>query len=122
MSGLVDQSADARSKTIGGNFRVRAWINFNGATPSINGSGNVSSLTRHHQGDFEVNFSSSMPDANYCVTGVTGNDADQATAHCVIMGANSARATGSVRFRTVYTSNSAGGSTNEVYSAIAVIR
>ena len=25
MSGLVDQSADARSKTIGGNFRVKAW-------------------------------------------------------------------------------------------------
>ena len=62
------------------------------------------------------------PDTNYVLAGVTGNDADSATAHCVIAGSNSARATGSVRFRTVYTSNSAGGSTNEVYSAIAVIR
>tara|TARA_R100001594_G_scaffold106722_1_gene141223 strand:- start:204 stop:608 length:405 start_codon:yes stop_codon:yes gene_type:complete len=70
MSGLVDQSADARSKTIGQNFRVRAWVNFNGSgdfssnpsTAVIRGSGNVSSISGNATGDFTVNFTKKIPD------------------------------------------------------------
>ena len=70
MSGLVDQRADARSKTIGGNFRVRAWVNFNMAgdfstnpgTAMIRGSGNVSSIAGNGTGDFTVNFTQKIPD------------------------------------------------------------
>ena len=67
MSGLVESSADARSKTIGQNFRVRAWVNFNGTgTVAIRASGNVSSITDNGgNGDFTVNFSTAMPDANF---------------------------------------------------------
>ena len=66
MSGLVEQSADARSKTIGGNFRVRAWVNFNGTgTVAIRGSGNVSSITDHGAGSYSVNFTTAMSDVNY---------------------------------------------------------
>jgi hypothetical protein len=43
---------------------------FNGTgTVSINGSGNVSSITDNGLGLYAVNFSTAMPDANYSVTG-----------------------------------------------------
>jgi len=66
MSGLVEYSADARSKTIGQNFRVRAWVNFNGTgTVAIRASGNVSSITDNTTADYTVNFTTAMPDANF---------------------------------------------------------
>jgi len=66
MSGLVESSADARSKTIGGNFRCRAWVNFNGTgTVAIRNSGNVSSITDNSSGNYTVNFTTAMPDTNY---------------------------------------------------------
>ena len=54
-------------------YFVRAWVNFNGNNSSIRGSGNVSSITDNGTGDFTVNFSSSMPDTNFCVMGTTDN-------------------------------------------------
>ena len=74
MSGLVDQSADARSKTIGANFRCRAWVNFNGTgTVAIQESANVSSITDHGTGDYQVNLSTPMPDANYAAAHQVGD-------------------------------------------------
>lgn len=47
-------------------FTARAWVNFNGTgTVAIRGSGNVSSITDHGAGDYTVNFTNAMPDANY---------------------------------------------------------
>jgi hypothetical protein len=55
-------------------YSVRAWVNFNGSgTPSIRGSANVSSITDNSPANFTVNFSTSMPDANYAVTGAASN-------------------------------------------------
>ena len=47
-------------------YGCRAWVNFNGTgTPAIRGSGNVSSITDVGTGQYTVNFSNNMPDANY---------------------------------------------------------
>jgi hypothetical protein len=48
-------------------FACRAWVNFDGTTttPSIRASGNVSSVTRNGTGDYSVNFTTAMPDADY---------------------------------------------------------
>jgi hypothetical protein len=47
--------------------RAKAWINFNGTgTVAIRDSFNVSSLTDNGTGDYSMNFSSAMSDANYC--------------------------------------------------------
>jgi hypothetical protein len=44
----------------------RAWVNFNGVpTVSIRASFNVSSITRNGTGDYTVNFTNALPDANY---------------------------------------------------------
>ena len=48
-------------------FGCRAWVNFNGtSTVAIRASGNVSSITDNGTGDYTVNFTTAMPDANYC--------------------------------------------------------
>ena len=50
-------------------FACRAWVNFNGTgTPDIRGSGNVSSITDNGVGDYTVNFTTAMADANYTYT------------------------------------------------------
>lgn len=53
-------------------FSCRAWVNFNGTTGAIRGSGNVSSVTRSSAGNYTVNFTDAMPDTNY-VTNVSAN-------------------------------------------------
>ena len=47
-------------------YGCRAWVNFNGTgTVAIRASGNVSSITDNGTGDYTINFTTSMPDANY---------------------------------------------------------
>jgi len=83
MSTVIDGSAGITtnaggsvnpSTTIDGiNYSCRAWVNFNGTTvtPStIRGSGNVTSVTKNATGDYTVNFTTAMTDANYSVSGV----------------------------------------------------
>lgn len=47
-------------------YMCRAWANFSGeGTVAIRASGNVSYITDNAAGDFTVNFTTAMPDANY---------------------------------------------------------
>jgi len=47
-------------------YACRAWVNFDGTgTVSIRASGNVSSITDNSTGNYTVNFTIAMPDANY---------------------------------------------------------
>jgi hypothetical protein len=49
-------------------YGCRAWVNFNGTgTVAISSSGNVSSITDVGVGQYTVNLTNSMPDANYSV-------------------------------------------------------
>lgn len=51
-------------------YACRAWVNFDGTgTVTIRASGNVSSITDNGTGDYTVNFTTAMPDANYSVAG-----------------------------------------------------
>ena len=50
-------------------YACRAWVNFNGTgTVAIRASGNVSSITDNGTGDYTVNFTTAMPDANYATS------------------------------------------------------
>jgi hypothetical protein len=50
-------------------YAARAWVNFSGTgTVTIRDSGNVSSITDNGTGDYTVNFTTAMSDANYCAT------------------------------------------------------
>lgn len=51
-------------------YLCRAWVNFNGTgTVAIRASGNVSSITDNGTGDYTVNFTTAMVDANYGFSG-----------------------------------------------------
>lgn len=52
----------------------KAWVRFDGtvATPStIYGAFNVSSVTRNGTGDYTINFTTAMPNVNYCIVATT---------------------------------------------------
>lgn len=94
-------------------YAARAWVNFNGTgTVAIRASGNVSSITDNGTGDYTVNFTTAMSDANYslqmtiqrgdgaavnpgyaCVYGTTANAYTSLTSSSArIISANSATA------------------------------
>ena len=61
-------------------YAARAWVNFNGTgTVAIRASGNVSSITDNGTGDYTVNFTTAMPDANYAVVASTDDVIDTGT-------------------------------------------
>ena len=57
----------------------KAWVKFAGGTGAINGSFNVSSVTRSAVGVYAVNFTTAMPNINYAVTGASKNQDNTTT-------------------------------------------
>ena len=85
----------------------RAWVNFNGTgTVAIRASFNVSSITDNGTGDYTVNFSTAMADANYSLVSQFewANPAFAASARSSTI---VTLATGSSRFRTGFLDASA---------------
>lgn len=49
-------------------YTAKAWVNFNGqGTVAIRAAGNVSSITDNGTGDYTVNFTNAMTDADFAV-------------------------------------------------------
>jgi hypothetical protein len=56
---------------------AKAWVNFNGTgTVAIRSSFNVSSITDNGTGDYTVNFTTAMPNADYSVSSSCGGYID----------------------------------------------
>jgi len=54
-----------------------AWVNFNGTgTPAIRDSENISSITDVSAGKYQMNFTVTMPNANYAAIAMVGNTAN----------------------------------------------
>ena len=94
-------------------YGCRAWVNFDGSTSpgTIRGSGNVSSVSRTGTGAYTVNFTTSMPDANYSVVGIANADSRTVSIGNLLAGSAAMR-----------TTNSAGALENQTLVAIAVFR
>jgi hypothetical protein len=77
-------------------YGCRSWVNFNGTgTVAIRASGNVSSITDNGTGDYTVNFSTGMPDANYgCFGWTTGFSTGDPSRHTIIYGSLGSGAAG----------------------------
>ena len=80
MSVIIDGSAGVTTNAGGSvnpstnvegiNYSCRAWVNFNGTgTPAIRASGNVTNITDNGVGDYTVNLTTAMTDANYAIAG-----------------------------------------------------
>jgi hypothetical protein len=86
-------------------YACRAWVNFNGiGTVAIRESGNVSSITDNGAGDYTVNFTTALADANYAVV---GSPASSDTSGRML--GVSTKAAGSVRVLAHYASNTGAG-------------
>ena len=84
-------------------FTVRAWVNFNGTgTVAIRDSGNVSSITDLGTGNYQVNFTTAMPNTNYATAIAWSEDNNHSpTGSLPTARAVNTYATGSVRFHPV---------------------
>ena len=85
----------------------RAWVNFNGTLTSPispRASFNVSSITKNATGDYTVNFTSIISDANYCVAGVAGytQGGSSSSAGYLSLKGNTSLSTNSVSIITTY--------------------
>lgn len=62
----IVESTSGGATTLTDLYPARAWVNFNGiGTVAINASGNVSSITDNTTGDYTLNFTAAITDANY---------------------------------------------------------
>ena len=71
----ISDAAGTGPVTLTGQYAAKAWVNFNGtSTVAIRESGNVSSITDRGSGQYTINFSNSLSDANYSVSGTVWYD------------------------------------------------
>jgi hypothetical protein len=71
-------------------YGCRAWVNFNGTgTVAIRASGNVSSVSDGGTGNYTINFTNAMPDANYSVTECIQADVTNSNRNLTIKGGTS---------------------------------
>jgi len=68
LTGLPEPAELSTASGSAPSYSARAWVNFNGTgTVAIRDSGNVSSITDNSTGNYRVNFTTAMSDANYAV-------------------------------------------------------
>ena len=86
----------------------KAWVNFNGTgTVAIRASYNVSSITDNGTGDYTVNFTTAMPDANYFVSnGGSGNGTGSPGSFVFVLKGVTAPTTNAVRIASIYINGS----------------
>ena len=105
-------------------YGCRAWVNFNGTgTVAIRASGNVSSITDNATGDYTVNFTTAMPDANYSVVIATSRTGDVFTLNIATnnaTGADVAPTTGAIRV--VSNGGPSRGPYDSAYFSVAIFR
>jgi hypothetical protein len=99
-------------------YGCRAWVNFNGTgTVAIRGSGNVSSITDNGTGDYTVNFTTAMPDANYSVVAM-GQEVAGPSLVVMYVCRTSPYAAGSIRLQGINTSGTTNADTAFVNVAV----
>jgi hypothetical protein len=91
------------------NGSAKAWVNFDGTgTIAARGSFNVASLTDNGTGDYTVNFTAALTDANYSSL-MLGRSPVGTVA--MTIGGSSSRTASSVRFVVNYANNTSGAGT-----------
>jgi hypothetical protein len=95
---------------------AKAWVNFNGTgTVAIRDSFNVSSITDHGTGQYSVNFTTAMPNANYAGIAMSGSPAVADTLQSI---SATAPTTSAFRFTC---RDFAGATADPVYVMVAIL-
>lgn len=102
-------------------YPCRAWVNFDGTgTPAIRASGNVTSITDNGTGDYTVNFTTAMPDANYATTALSSGKSGTEATGIISIEWTTVPSTTVVRIATI--NRSAGTATDNTYNNVAIFR
>ena len=101
-------------------YFCRAWVNFNGTgTVAIRASGNVSSITDNGVGDYTINFTTAISDANYAMSGTSSN-ANSASGSRILMQSDGTHTTTACRVLTLYGANNQ--ATDDTYVSVVITR
>lgn len=121
-----DTSASGHKKVKPSNIAsntVKAWVNFNGTgTVAIRASSNVSSITDNAPGDYTINFTSAISDANYAVLISVAVWANVQAVGTVMMNSSStftSKTTSALRFGT---RDDAGAAADALSVDVAILR
>ena len=102
-------------------YACRAWVNFDGTgTVAIRASGNVSSITDNGVGDYTINFTTGMPDANYSFSGFCTLQASISAAGIVTFGNDFTMSSSSLRIKSANATT--GGAQDSAYITVGVFR
>jgi hypothetical protein len=107
---LTNTTQIATTAFVRADNNVKAWVNFNGTgTVAIRASYNVSSITDNGVGDYTVNFTTALADANYVVEG-TANDSTAGSSYLWLatggaLNSDISRTTSLVRVQSIYGTN-----------------
>ena len=122
-SALTSLPAPAALSTASGSapsYSARAWVNFNGTgAVAIRESGNVSSITDNGTGDYTINFTTAMPDADYSSVFSGSENLTNPANRGVSSNWTSAPSSSAVRIRCVNSTNTA---TDMLYVHAAIFR
>ena len=105
----------------------KAWVNFNGtSTVAIRASYNVSSITDNGTGDYTVNFTTALADANYAINGscsnLSGDNSVSARQFLCPQDPVTARTASACRVATCYPGTSSAGSGDAANVDVAIFR
>ena len=99
---------------------ARAWVNFDGTgTVAIRASLNVSSITDLGTGEYTVNLTTAMPDANYSISLCTAHGGPSGG---MVSPVNTARGIPTTSLFYVYTLNAGFNTTDNPYIFAAIFR
>jgi len=96
----------------------KAWVQLNNTVTNgtIGGSFNVSSVTYNASGDYTINFTTAMPNANYCAVGSNSYSGSNSYNYLnMFCSASSNQAPTTTSFRVA-----SGSNLNSIYMCIAV--
>ena len=101
----------------------KSWVNFNPSSGSavIRASFNVSSVTYNGTGDYTINFTNALVDANYCVTGIASTVQPSSYLAFLVISTTTAQTSSAVRMQIVPGAGG-GGTANPTYVNVACFR
>jgi hypothetical protein len=100
-------------------YGCRAWVNFNGTgTVAIRASGNVTSITDNGTGDYTVNFTNAITDANYAATFGVKSATGVGTTQVEIPTSGGDPTTSALRINTVFVAGSPANNRTAIDAAI----
>ena len=100
---------------------AKAWVNFNGSgTVAIRADFNVNTVGDNGTGDYTVNFTTALVDANYCVSGTcSGADTPANSVASLNTKLTGGLTTTSCR---VYSTNNSSAAVDRPFMAVAIFR